>query len=111
MSEAKGTKELGEAVKFLCSLASAIADAAADGKATLSDAVKLVPVLYQLPSALDGLDEAVMEAKDLSHEELEEIMAIVRDSLDFENDELEELCEEAVDCVLKLYSLVLKMRG
>lgn len=106
-----GTKELGEAVKCLCSLASAISDAAADGKPTLSDAVKLMPVLYQLPSALDGLDDAVAEAKDLSGDEMAELSQLVKDSLDLEDDELEEVCEEAVDCALKLYSLVLKIRG
>jgi hypothetical protein len=105
------TKELGEAVKFLCSLASAIADAAADGKATLADGAKLIPVLYQLPSALDGLEGAVEEAKDLSVDELAELSAMVKDTLDLEDDQLEEVCEEAVDCVLKLYALVLKIKA
>lgn len=106
-----GTKELGEAVKFVCALASGIADAVADGKATLGDAAHLVPVLYQLPSALDGLDLAVEEAKDLSADELAELSQVIKDTLDFEDDELEETCEEAVDCVLKLYALVQKIRG
>lgn len=106
-----GTKELGEAVKFVCSLANAISAAAADGKPTLSDAQYLVPVLYQVPSALDGLDLAVDEAKDLSTEELAELSQVVKDTLDFDNDHLEEICEEAVDTVLKLYALVQKIRG
>lgn len=106
-----GTKELGEAVKFVCALASGVAEAAADGKVTLGDAAHLVPILYQLPSALDGLDLAVDEAKDLSAEELAELSQVVKDTLDFDNDELEEVCEEAVDCVLKLYALVQKIRG
>lgn len=106
-----GTKELGEAVAFVCSLASAISDAAADGKATASDAIKLMPVLYKLPSALDGLDEVVTEARDLSGEELAELSALVKEQLDLEDDDLEAVCEEAVDCVLKLYSLALKVRS
>lgn len=106
-----GIKELSEAVSFMCSLASAISDAAADGKVTVADAVKLMPVLYKLPSALDGLDEVVNEAKDLSSEELAELSALVKEQLDLEDDELEAVCEEAVDCVLKLYSLALKVRG
>lgn len=111
MSEAKGIKELGEAVRFMCSLASAVSDAAADGKATLADAARLVPVLYKLPSALDGLSEAVEEARDLSQEELDELSAMVKEELDLEDDELEAIVEEAVDSCLKLYSLALKIRG
>jgi hypothetical protein len=106
-----GTKELGEAVAFVCALASAISDAAADGKVTVADAVKLMPALYKIPSALDGLDEVVAEAKDLSGEELAELSALVKEQLDLEDDDLEAVCEEAVDCVLKLYSLALKVRG
>ena len=111
MSEAKGIKELGEAVKFMCALASAAADASADGKLTLADAARLVPILYKLPSALDGLSEAVEEARDLSQEELDELSAMVKEELDFEDDELEAIVEEAVDCCLKLYSLALKIKG
>lgn len=106
-----GTKELGEAVKFICALASAAVDAAADGKVTLADASRVVPLLYHLPSALDGLDEAIVEAKDLSSEELDEILQIAKDALDFEDEDLEEVCEEAVDCVLKFYALVQRIRG
>jgi gamma-glutamyl phosphate reductase len=106
-----GTKELGEAVKFMCALASAVSDAAADGKATLADAARLAPVLYKLPSALDGLSEAIEEAKDLSAEEMDELSKMIKDELDLEDDNLEAICEEAVDCCLKLYSLVLKIKG
>ena len=106
-----GTKELGEAVKFMCALASAVSDAAADGKATLADAARLAPVLYKLPSALDGLSEAIEEAKDLSAEELDELSKMIKDELDLEDDDLEAVCEEAVDCCLKLYSLALKIKG
>jgi len=106
-----GTKELGEAVKFMCALASAVSDAAADGKATLADAARLAPVLYKLPSALDGLSEAIEEAKDLSAEELDELSKMIKDELDLEDDNLEAVCEEAVDCCLKLYSLALKIKG
>lgn len=106
-----GTKELGEAVKFVCAVASAVADAGADGKVTLGDAAHLIPLLYQLPSALEGLDVAVDEAKDLSSEELAELSQLVKDTLDFEDEHVEEVCEEAVDCVLKIYALVQKIRG
>jgi hypothetical protein len=106
-----GTKELGEAVKFMCALASAVSDAAADGKPTLADAARLAPVLYKLPSALDGLSEAIEEAKDLSAEELDELSKMIKDELDLEDDNLEAICEEAVDCCLKLYSLALKIKG
>lgn len=104
-----GTKELGEAVKFVCALASAVVDSAADGKLNLADATRVMPLLYKLPVAIDGFDEAIEEAKDLSREELLEIVAIAKDSLDFEDDDLEEICEDAIDVVLKLYGLVQKL--
>ena len=106
-----GTKELGEVVKFVCSLASAAADAAKDGKVSLSDAAHLMPILYSLPSALDGLDHLVLEAQDLSEDELLELSELVKEHLDLPSDDIEEACEEAIDCALKLYSIVQKLRG
>lgn len=103
-----GTKELGEAVKFVCALASAVVDAAADGKLSLADTTRVMPLLYKLPVAIDGFDEAIQEAKDLSREELLEVVAIAKDSLDFDDEDLEEICEDAIDVVLKLYTLVQK---
>lgn len=107
----KGVKELSEAVRFVCSLASVAVDAAADGQVTLGDATKLLPLLYTVPTALDGLDEAVSEAKDLSSDELAEIIAAAKEALDFENDATEAVVEEAIDVALKLYSLISKIRG
>lgn len=105
-----GTKELGEVVKFVCSLASAAAEAAKDGKVTLSDAVHLMPLLYALPSAIDGWDDLIIESTDLDEAELDELSALVKESLDLPNDDIEEACEEAIDCAIKMYSIVQKLR-
>jgi hypothetical protein len=107
----KGVKELSEAVRFVCSLASVAVDAADDGKLTLGDATKLLPLLYTVPTALDGLDEAIAEAKDLSSDEMAEVISAAKEALDFENDVTEEIVEEAVDVALKLYSIIAKLRA
>jgi hypothetical protein len=107
----KGTKELSEAVRFICSLASVAVDAAADGRITIGDASRLIPLLATVPTALDGLDEAIEEAKDLSSEELAEVTEAAKEAFDLENDVTEELVEDAVDVVLKLYSIIQKIRG
>lgn len=107
----KGIKELSEAVRFICSLASVAVDAAADGKITIGDARHLIPLLTTVPTALDGLDEAIEEAKDLSSEELAEVVAAAKEAFDLENDVTEELVEDAIDVALKLYAIIAKIRG
>lgn len=106
-----GVKELSDVVKFVCTLASSVAEAAADGKVTVGDIAHILPVLYALPSAVDGLDEAVAQAKDLGADQLAELSLVVKDSLDLPDDKIEEAVEEVVDCALKLYGVVAKLKA
>lgn len=106
-----GVKELSDVVKFVCKLVSGVAAAAADGKPTLGDIPDLLPALYAVPSAVDGLDEAVSEAKDLSADELAELSLVVKDELDLPDDKVEGAVEEIVDCALKLYGVVAKLKA
>jgi hypothetical protein len=106
-----GIKELSDVVKFVGTLVSSVAEAAADGKGTIGDVAHVVPVLYSLPSAIDGLDEAVVEAKDLSADELSELAVVVKDALDLPDDKVESAVEELVDIALKLYGVVAKLKA
>ena len=101
--------ELSEAVEFVCALAGAVAEAAEDGKITLGDAAHLLPLIYKLPSAVEGLAEVSLA--DLSEDDLAALSAKVKESLDLPSDKAELAIEEAVEISLKLYSLVQKLRA
>lgn len=107
----KGTKELGEVLKFVCALANGIGEAAKDGEPSIGDATNLIPMLYKLPAAVDGISELPAEAKDLSVEEMAALVAMVKDDLDLPQDKVEMAVEEGLELSLKLYSLVQKLRS
>jgi len=102
-------KELSEAVEFVCALVGAIAESAEDGKISIGDAAHLVPLLYKLPSALDGLSDVVFS--DLSESELAAVAAKVKGALDLKDDKVEAIIEDVIDITLELYALVQKLRA
>lgn len=107
----KGIKELSEAVKFVCALANGIGEAAKDGQVSLGDAAHLVPLLYKLPSAADGLAEIPLEVSDLSQDEMTQIAAMVKDELDLPQKKIEMAVEEAIQISLSIYALVQKLKA
>ena len=102
-------KELSEAAKFVCAVANAIAEAASDGKISLADATHLVPLMYKLPAAVDGLNEIVLA--DLGLDELTLIVADVKEALDLPNDKAEAIAECSCEVAVKLYELALKFKA
>jgi hypothetical protein len=106
----KGTKELGEVLKFVCALANGIGEAAKDGEVSLGDATYLIPLLYKLPSAVDGMSELPAEASDLSDDEIAALVAMIKDELDLPQDKIEVAVEDGLDLAIRLYALVLKLR-
>lgn len=106
-----GIKELGEVVKFICAVSNAIGEAAKDGEISLGDAAHLVPLLYRLPSAVDGMADIPEEAKDLSQDELDELVKMVKDELDLPNDKVETAVESALEIAVQIYALVAKLKG
>ena len=102
-------KELSEAAKFVCAVANAIAEAAADGKISLADATHLVPLMYKLPAAVDGLNEVVLA--DIGLDELAVIVADVKEALDLPNDKAEAIVECSLEVCVKLYELALKFKA
>jgi len=107
----KSTKELGEVLKFICALANAVGEAAKDGEVSLGDAAHLIPLLYKLPAAADGMSEIPAEAKDLSQDEIDALIKMVKDELDLPQDKIEMAVEESLDVAIKLYALVVKLRA
>jgi hypothetical protein len=107
MSEAV-KKEITEAALFIASVANAIGDAMKDGKVTIGDAMHLIPLLSELPSALDVPDG--LNLSQLSLDELEWIKASFNEKFDLPNDKIEALCEGSLDIVVKLYALVKKFQ-
>lgn len=102
----EGTKETKDVIEFLCALVNAIADASADGKVTLGEAAALLPVLYKLPAAIDGIDAIPDEASDFTQDELDELSELIKEELDLPNDRVEAAVEQLVDMAVKLYALV-----
>lgn len=104
-------KELKEVLGFVCALANGIGEAAKDGKVSLGDATQLIPLLYKLPAAVDGMSEIPAEAKDLSQDEVDELAKYIKEELDLPQDKVEMAVEEGLDIALKLYALVQKLKG
>jgi hypothetical protein len=107
----KTTKELGEVLKFVCALGNAIGEAAKDGEISLGDATHLIPLLYRLPAAVDGMADIAAEVKDMSQDEMDALIAMVKEELDLPQDQIEVAVEEALDIAIKLYALVAKLRA
>lgn len=104
-------KELKEALSFICSLANSIGEIAEDGKMNLADATHLIPLLYKLPSAVDGMSEIPAEVAELSQEDIEELAQMVKDELDIPQDKIEAAIEDGIDLCLRLYALAQKFRA
>lgn len=104
-------KELKEALKFICALANTIGEVAKDGEISLGDATHLIPLMYKLPSAVDGIAEIPAEVKELSSEDLAELAQLVKDELDLPQDKVEMAVEDGIDIALKLYALAQKLKG
>jgi hypothetical protein len=106
-----GVKEISEVVKFVCSLANAIGEAAKDGEISLSDAAHIVPLLYKLPSAVEGIAEIADEAKDLSQDEVDELVKMIKDELDLPQEKVESGIEDALSIAVQIYALVIKLKA
>lgn len=104
-------KELKEALKFVCALANSIGEVAKDGEISLGDATHLIPLLYKLPSAIEGVANIPAEVKELSADDLAELAQMVKDELDLPQDKVEFAIEEGIDICLKLYALAQKLKG
>lgn len=108
MAEAK---ELKEVLSFVCALANTIGEVSEDGKVSRSEAMALLPLLYKVPSALDGISDIPSEVSELSQEDIEELAKMVKDELDLPQDKIEDAIEDGIDLCLRLYALAQKLRA
>lgn len=108
---AKDQKELKEALLFVCALANSIGEIAEDGKMSLSDATHLIPLLFKIPSAIDGMADIPSEVAEMDLEDIEKLAQLVKDELDLPQDNIEEVIEEGIDLCLRLYAMAQKLRA
>jgi hypothetical protein len=104
-------KELKEVLLFLCALANTIGEVSEDGKVSKVEALALLPLLYKVPSAIDGIREIPDEIADLSQEDIEELAKMVKDELDLPQKKIEIAIEDGIDICLRLYALAQKLRA
>jgi hypothetical protein len=109
MSEEKGIKEVKEVVEFIAVLASAADLASKDGLG-LEDIGLFMPVMALAPAAFTGLDEAKLEAGNLSQQELVELKVALAEKLDLADDKLEGLIEKALGLAVSVYGFIQEVR-
>ena len=104
-------KELKDVLSFLCALANTIAEVSEDGKLSKTEALSLLPLLYKVPSAIEGIGEIPDEIADFSQEDIEELAQFVKNELDIPQDKIEIAIEDGIDLCLRLYALAQKLRA
>jgi len=104
-------KELKDVLSFMCSLANAIGEASDDGKISRGEALGMLPLLYNIPSVIDGISEIPSEVSELGQEDVEELAQMVKDELNLPQDKIEEAIEDGIDLCLRLYALAQKLRA
>lgn len=107
----KGTKELGEILKFICALANTLGEASKDDELSASDAAKLIPLMYKIPGAIEGISEIPSEVADISEDEIEKLVSMIKDELDLPQDKIEHAIEDSIEICVKLYALVQKFKA
>lgn len=108
MSQAK---ELKDVLSFVCALANTIGEISDDGKISRTEVLALLPLLYKIPTAIDGIGEIPSEVSELNQEDIEGLAQMVKDELDIPQDKIEAAIEDGIDLCLKLYALAQKMRA
>lgn len=104
-------KELTEAVEFVVSLANGLGKAAEDGEVGAGDFAYLLPLLYKLPSAVDGVGKIPAELKEIDAEKMSVLTEMVKEKLDVPQDKIELAVEGGLDIAVRLYALVQKLKA
>lgn len=82
-----GIEETIDLVDSLVKLANAVKVSMADGKFSALDAFNFTGAVVSLPSALTGLNMVPAELSNLDDEEIQTIVNVVRDTLEYATDE------------------------
>lgn len=100
-----GIKETKEIVTFITNLVKAIELSLKDGKISATDSVNFMPVLMSSMSAVSGITDVPIELKDLTAEEVDELVSFVKTELTLSSEKTEKILETAIDIGIALIRL------
>lgn len=103
--EKEGVKEFKDVVRFGLKLGQALQGALEDGSINIMDALKFLPVLKELQSAVQGANKIPAELKDLDEKEKDELVAYFQKEFDLPNDAMEHMIEMSVQVGFSLLQL------
>jgi hypothetical protein len=106
-----GIKETKELLEFIIRLGEAVDRSMEDGEIGFMDMSNLVSAMLSANAAFSDISLIPAEIKDLSKEESEELYAYVRDELDLDSDKIEMIVENALEIGMKVFQLILAIRG
>jgi hypothetical protein len=99
-----GIEELKDCVKAICGLGNGISAALADdGKITIGDYYKFIGPLIKLPAAITGISEVPKELADLTEQEKDEIIELVKNEL--------EVGERAEEVATRILSIIYEIKS
>lgn len=101
-----GIKETAEAVEFVGTLISNVAEAAQDNKLDWTDAIKFTASARKLPAAVSNYVAIPAELGDLSDEEADELVKVFAESLQLSDKEVEHFAERGVELAVLLTSYI-----
>ena len=107
MGEAHGIKESKELFGFVAKLCASIAQSMKDGKFEAEDLTHFMPLLVAAPAAFEKVGEMPKELKDLSEEEVVELMTHFSTELVIPQEDIKEVVSKGVAAGVAIYGLVM----
>lgn len=101
--EPKETKEL---VRLVLISVKALQEALSDGKVSVTDALKLLPILKQIKPAFEGIQRIPAELKELDPATVKSLVDEFQGGLDLPNDAIEGMIEIAFEVGLNIVMLL-----
>ena len=101
-----GVEELTDVVKFAIDLANGLIYAYADGKLTIADLSHLLSPMMSLPAALTGVGNVGAEIKDLTEEEVGELLEMIKEDLQVTDEKAKAIIAVSIKLIMAIYELV-----
>jgi len=99
-------EETKDAIKAICGIGNAVSSSLADdGKITLGDYPKFIGPVISLPAAISGIAEVPEELADLTEQEKDELITLVRESLEV-GDKAEEVTVKILNIIYEIKAFV-----
>ena len=100
----KDTKEL---LQLIAALAVTAKTSKSDGKVSVSDLTLLISLIPKISPALEGIENIPSEIKDLSESELNEIKAIILETVgEVSDDRATEIASNLLEASVKIFNVV-----